>query len=195
MNTTIELKQSPTTIWIKKGTKNMLDSLGERKDTYDDIIRSLIKESENLKRQLELYKPKSENRIKISSKNLRKSRLAINKGEYIDFLYNMPKHPVDQDFRFKIHYTKVVQNNKEIKVHKKTNIFDKSHKDNIEMAKDYLKIVEKIIRQHIDPMFKIDNKRMLDLEWWKRMFKNLGLSNKAYEEDIEFELIKLGIMP
>ena len=56
-------------------------------------------------------------------------------------------------------------------------------------------IIEKILKQHIDPLFKIDNKHMLDLEWWKRMFKNLGLSSMSFQEDIEFELTKMGIMP
>ena len=45
MKESIELNQEPTTIWIKKGTKRMLDEMGERKDTYDDILRRLIEQS------------------------------------------------------------------------------------------------------------------------------------------------------
>lgn len=43
MKDSIELDQEPTTIWLKKGTKRLLDELGARRDTYDDIIRRLIR--------------------------------------------------------------------------------------------------------------------------------------------------------
>jgi len=178
----IELKQEPTTIWIKKGTKKMLDSIGERRDTYDDIITRLINENENLKQELGVSKPKT-----------RSSTITLKKeddiGERkIDFIYHVPARPLDKEFRLKITYTKVMYNNKEIKIYKE-------YADRKVRAKDYLSIVEKIIHKHISELFKINQKHILDLDWWKRMFKNIGLSEKSYESDIVHELIKMGIVP
>jgi hypothetical protein len=184
----VELKQSPTTIWLKKGTKNLLDSLGQRKDTYDDIIRALVRENQRLKKQLDSLEPAPKNRLKISSQNIKKGRLQIEKGHYIEYVYNLPKLPFDDGFAFDVNYTKVVCNFIEVPKYEK-------YSNAYEMAKDYLKIIEQIIKQNMDPLFKIELKMMLDLEWWKRMFKNLGLPENSFNEDIRQGLIKLGFAP
>ncbi|MDP2749342.1 MAG: hypothetical protein Q8O89_00745 [Nanoarchaeota archaeon] len=187
----IELKQYPTTILIKKGTKKMLDAFGERRDSYDDIVRKLMKENEQLKYALAGYRENkevnNENRLKISHSNTRKSKFTLRQG-YIDFTYDAPQMPLDKDFRFNITCTKMVLNNKELKQ-------NENYDSKIEMAKNHLRIIEKLIKLHIDPLFKINTKHIFDLDWWERMFNNLGLSKESYKCDIELELIKRGIMP
>lgn len=188
-NGVVELKQSPTTIWIKKGTKTLLDSLGERKDTYDDIIRALVKKVEALKKEKELNQQcVSENTLKISNKNTRKSNFRFENG-FIEYTYNVPQLPLSEDFSFNVYYARIVfKSNEQI-------LNTKEYKDSLGRAKDYLRIIEQIIKQHIDPLFNIDEKHMFDFSWWERMFKNLGLPHESYKEDIEFGLIKLGFAP
>ncbi len=196
MKKTIELKQTPTTVWIKKGTKELLDSLGSRKDTYDDIIRRLVKENEAMKQALqdmqkdigETENQVNRNRIKISRNKTRHSEFVVSNTERIEYTYEQPPSPLDEDYRLDIIYTKVIFKNKALNR-------GEDYKDHIEMTKDYLRIVEHIIKLHIDPLFKIDEKHMFDLSWWKRMFENSGLSHTAYQSDIELALIKRGIVP
>jgi len=182
-NSTIELKQSNTTISIKRGTKAMLDELAARRDSYDDVIKSLI-------RKVKQEEPKPDasptNVLKISQQNQRKSALRVSNSERIEFVYQAPKLPLDKDYRFMVTYTKVIYKNKEAKGY---------YKNTIEMAYDYLRIIEMIIQKNIDPMFRIDKKHLLDLNWWRRMFTNLGLSYETYKNDIEYELIKRGVVP
>ena len=49
---TESLNLSKTTVTIKRGTKTLLDTLGTRQDSYDDIIRKLIKENKEFRNQL-----------------------------------------------------------------------------------------------------------------------------------------------
>lgn len=188
----IELKQYPTTILVKKGTKKMLDAFGERRDSYDDILRKLMNENEQLKLALagsqKNEEANGENRLKISHANIRKSKFILGNKSSIDFSYNVPQKPLDNDFRFNITYIKVEFNSKEFKP-------NENYGGKIEMADHYLRIIEQLIKQHIDHLFKINSKHLFDLDWWERMFKNLGLSRDAYKTDIEMELIKRGVMP
>lgn len=39
----MEEKEDKTTIWISRKTKKLLDSIGNKGDTYEDIILRLIK--------------------------------------------------------------------------------------------------------------------------------------------------------
>ena len=86
--TPIELKQTNTTIAIKRGTKVMLDNLGSRSDTYDEIIRKLIRaysyqEEESSRKGYQISEPK--NRIQVSYEPVKKSIIYLNNGERISF--------------------------------------------------------------------------------------------------------------
>jgi len=167
----IELKQEPTTIWIKKGTKQMLDALGGRKDSYDDIIRRLIQQIHN---QETTTRP--DNYIQISNDQSTHSSIII-ENKKIEFKYNIPKKPLSESFKLSITETNIQE-----------------YTDKKEMAEDYLRIIEKIIKQHLDPVFKIDKKHILDLDWWERMFTTVGLTKYSFEQDIQMELLKMGII-
>ncbi|MFH1175052.1 MAG: hypothetical protein V1725_08030 [archaeon] len=184
MKKPLVLKEEPTTIRLKKGTKQLLESLGDRNDSFDDIIRKLIRQVQH---QTNNEAPEIENRLKISHKDTTSSSLLIDGGR-IDFAYSVPRPPLDPDFRLRVTCTKLVYKGKERKIYEE-------YTDRKIMAEHYLRIIEQIIHQHIDPLFKIDEKHVLDLDWWKRQFKNLGFPDRAYETDVEFELIKLGVHP
>jgi len=186
----IEFKLAPTTISIKRGTKKELDKIALRRDSYDDVIRRLIKISELYEKIPEKY-TKDINRFMILNEEDRASTMLLDDEGMIEFCYKVPILPIRADFRFMITYTKVVYKNKERKIYE---IYrGKTEKDRREVAKDYLRIVEKVIRQTIDPLFVIIEKHILDLDWWERQFRNLGLPHGAFKADIEFELLKLGI--
>ena len=64
-----DLRKKQTTIWIKKGTKDELDSCGSRKDSYDDIIKNLLIQTSQLKQKLEQLEksiPREDSRVFLS---------------------------------------------------------------------------------------------------------------------------------
>lgn len=180
MKDAVELQLQPTTLWVKKGTKDLLDEFGERKDTYDDIIKKLV----TLARQYQ--EVAAENRLTISDEKKRAS-VSLFGDSRIEYVYAVPPVPIPAEFRFRITYTKIVNKGVERKV-------SEQYADAKTMAKEYLGILADIIKTHVDPLFRIQEKHIWDLAWWKRKLHNLGL-DRAYEHDVEFELIKLGIHP
>lgn len=184
----IEFKLGPTTIQIRRGTKQILDTLGQRRDSYDDIIKKLIKDSDelaDLKEKMEKTRPL--NRISVTNADISSSILHIEGGS-IEFSYFRPVLPMDFDFRLRINYSKIVYNKREYRP------FD-DYKDLKGMAEDYLRIIELIIRKHIDSNFRIDKKHLFDFDWWKRKLDNMGFPQLVFSEDIELELVKKGIVP
>lgn len=191
MKDSIELDQEPTTIWLKKGTKRLLDELGARRDTYDDIIQRLIGQSRHKESGIE-----AENRLIIGDERTQKSSILLDNGR-IDYVYTVPQKPIRPDFRFRISYLKVLRRGKEYRPHENyRKEGSKDMKASIgELAKDYLRIVEQVIRTTVDQRFRIDEKRILDLDWWKRKLNIIGLPDTVFEEDIKLELLKLGVHP
>jgi hypothetical protein len=157
-----------------------LDSLGTRQDSYDDIIRKLIKENKEFRKEFSKF-PEQLNKITLL--NLKRKKSAFNFNDYkIFFDYNLPQKPLD-GFYFDIQITKNGESLKEM--------LD----DPIYFAKIYFKILEKLLRQHIDPLFKLNEKKILNLEWWKQKLSNLGFSTETYKRDIEDKLIEFGVTP
>lgn len=187
MKSTITLKLRDTTIALKKGTKDLLDSLGSKKESYDEIIRKLIRENYDLNTTLEKLAPKEPSNKLFISQLKRKSSSENIKNKKIFFSYNLPKKPLKY-FRFNIIYSKIIIENIETK-----SVDD--YAIPLEMAEDYLKIYEKLLKAEIDPLFKMDLRRKLDLNWWKQKIISLGLSRDAYKSDVEEKLIHFGILP
>jgi len=187
MKSTITLKLRGTTIALKKGTKDLLDSLGSKKESYDEIIRKIIRENHDLNKTLEKLAPKeSPNKLFISQ--LKRKSLSENiNNKKIFFSYNVPKKPLKY-FKFNIIYKKIITENIE------TKSVD-NYSTPLEMAEDYLKIYEKLIKAEIDPLFKMDLRRKLDLNWWEQKIIFMGLSRDTYKSDIEEKLIHFGVLP
>ncbi|MBI5390273.1 hypothetical protein HZB02_02190 [Candidatus Woesearchaeota archaeon] len=201
-NPPLELKQMRTTLWIKKGTKKKLDEIGERKDTYDDILLKLLRENTALKQtviQLETQRKtltsdayivhKPLNRLTLSEKNEKIATLLVPKGTTsleFTFSYQVPTLPLSPDYRFGITILSEKSGGKEV--------LDAGSRAT-EKAKTYMHMIEKIIRLHVNDLFILDEKHILDPDWWKRKLTNLGFSELTYEEDIEREWIKMGIIP
>jgi hypothetical protein len=183
-NESVELRLSNTNISLKRGTKKLLDELGTRKDSYDDIIRKLIKENQRLKSLVE-QESLNINKLKISKVETKETSITLPNWK-IFFQHDIPQKPLGE-FRFNIIYTKILTKKGEMPL---TNFGDALH-----MAESYLRIYEKLVRTYIDPLFKISKRHVFDLEWWKRKLLNLGFSNKTYKEDIENKLIQLGVLP
>ena len=149
-----------------------MDSYGSRKDSYDDIIKKILIENNQLKQklaQIEETLPKAKNILSV--KEDIRQELQISKTA---FIYTPPPKITDETYRMNIST-------------------DKKYKDSLEKLKDYLKAVELIIKKHINPLFKIENP--LDLQEWRRLFKINGLSERTLKHDIEEEFIKSGIIP
>lgn len=182
-NETKSLNLSQTTITIKRGTKTLLDSLGTRQDSYDDIIRKLINENKEFRNELSKF-PEQLNKITIS--NLKRKKSTFSFEDYkIFFEYNLPVKPLD-GFYFDIQITKITKNEESSK-----EIFN----DPIHFAKAYFEILGKLLKQHIDPLFKLNEKKILNLEWWKQKLHNLGFTKETYTRDIENKLIEFGVTP
>lgn len=181
----IELKLRPTSITIKKGTKDLLDLLGTKNESYDDVIRRLVRELHDYEGQLKKLPAKNLNKAYFSTLKRKSSSLPLDTKK-IFFEHNIPQKPLDY-FRFDIYYTKIVIENSETAIDRYANP--------LEMAEDYLHIYEKLLKTYIDPLFKVDSRRLLSLEWWKQKIISLGLSIDTYESDIEEKLIHLGVLP
>jgi hypothetical protein len=186
----VELKQSLTTIAIKRGTKKLLDDIGEKRDSYDDIITKLIAERNALAHNINTEE--SINRIQISTIETRTATY-YNKedDEKIVFNYNLPKKPLvtnPSTFRFMITYFEITYKGKS------ESILQEYQTNRAKKAETYLRIVELVIKQTINPLFKIDKRHILDLDWWERKFKSLGIPESSFEYDIKFELLKLGFV-
>ena len=180
----IELRRGSTTIGVKRDTKKLLDSVGIRGDSYDDIIRRLIREHG---RYLALIKESPPfNKVRISSVNTKESVLLLD-GEKLHYVFNVPATSSNEDYRMDIFITKTVLASGEA--------FgpDQKRADSLHRAKSYLRIVEQILQHYFDPLFRIDEKRVWDLSWWERKFNNLGLT--SYGTDIEEKLLQYGVFP
>lgn len=181
----IELKLSNTTITIKRGIKKQLDDLGRRKESYNDIIRKLISDNKILINKLNKIKSNDTLPVnKLTLRDLKRKKSYFNyKGEIIRYSYNMPNRPLS-GFIFDIH----------IDDYKKVELI-KSDTNYPTIFYLYLLIVEKLLRQYIDPLFKINKKRLLDLVWWQNQLVNLGFDEETYQDDIENKLTEFGVMP
>ncbi len=181
----IELKLSTTTIGIKRGTKKKLDSLGSRKETYDDIIRKIIHDNRILRDEIDRCKPENielKNRIVFRDFKRKNSSFSY-RGILIHYSYNIPNKPLI-GFSFDVH----IKNLHELEL---TNVKSKYPP----ALKLYLYIYGKLLRQYIDPLFKVNTNRLLDLTWWNTQLDNLGFNQDTYRSDIEDKLIDFGVMP
>lgn len=178
----VELRLSPTSITVKRGTKRLLDSLGSKRESYDEIIRRLVRENKQLRSQLP--EPVVANRLKISSYK-RKSLSQSFGDRKLFFEFTVPGKDL-LDFRFDIHYTKVIGG--------ESAALDR-YAAPLEMAKDYLSIIERLLKAYIDPLFRVDQRRLLDLDWWRQRLRGLGFSEETYRVDIEEKLIHMGVLP
>lgn len=189
---TINLKERTVNVALKANTKKELDAIGAKKDSYDDIIRKLIRKyyqkvateiNEDMNRIILRKKPKRKiNSIKIDE-------------IIIKYSFNIPQKNQLQEYEFNIKYENVRRNNKE------TNI-DYTQSP-IEKILDYARIIEKIIQGHIDPLFKLERinfekydektfRSLFDLNWWERKFEIAGLSKNTFREDIKEKFIEFG---
>jgi len=186
----IDLRQKPTTIWIKKGTKDELDSHGSRKDSYDDIIKNLLIQNNQLKQKLEQLEnsiPKAKNVLEIRENIQREMTLTLGKNTFLVFTYNSAPKIIDKNYRMGINISCIQKGNKKIKP-------KNYYSSNTEKLKDYLKAVEAVIKTQINPLFKIEEKKLLDIQEWKRLLKNNGLSERTFNDDIKEEFIKSGLI-
>ena len=97
-----DLRQKPTTIWIKKGTKDELDSYGSRRDTYDDIIKNLLIQNSQLKQRIEQLQesmPKARNVISIQENRRNELTLTLDKNLYLVFSYTLHPKIIDENYR------------------------------------------------------------------------------------------------
>jgi hypothetical protein len=188
-NKNISLKLRSTTITLKAGTKKELDALALKKESYDDVIRKLIRENYELNQQLKEFSKhiiKSPNKLYFSSIKTKNSSYNIG-NKKIFFRFNIPKKPLEY-FRFNITYEAIIFNDIEIK-----NLYN--YDKPLEMMRDYLRIYENLIQSYIDPLFKIDQRKILDLAWWEEKFKSLGFSNDTFTSDIKEKLLNFGVLP
>lgn len=182
----INLKERNINVAIKADTKDALDKLGSRRDSYDDIIRKIIRVYYQ-KQDLEEH---NKNLIKVTDAFKRK-KATIGFGDVeIEYSFNIPRFKELSDYDFNIHYYKVLVKDKEV-----SDIYDYSDSPE-ELAKDYLKIIERIIQLYIDPIFKIrrNNRNLLDLSWWERKFNSLGLSYDTFKKDVKDRLVHFGVV-
>lgn len=178
------LKLRQTTITVKYGTKRELDNLASRRDSYDDVIRKLIRENHELNEQLKGIKTNFPNKMYFSS--IKRKTNSINIGnKKIFFEHNIPKKPLSY-FRFDITYKKIIISDTEVNL--------STYGLPLEMAEDYLLIYEKLLKSYIDPLFKLDkNRKLFDLDWWERKLKVVGLSYETFVSDIKEKLISFGV--
>lgn len=185
-----DLRQKPTTIWIKKGTKDELDSYGSRKDTYDDIIKNLLIQNNQLKQKLEQLEqsiPRAKNIFRITENKRREITLTLEKNTYLVFSYTPPPKIIDENYRMNLNIIYIQKAGKKIKP-------SNYYKDSIKKLKHYLRAVEAIIKAQINPLFKIEEEKLLDIHEWGRLFKNNSLSERTLKNDIEDEFIKAGLI-
>ena len=186
----LELSTSKTTISIQRGTKKILDDLGMRNESYDDIIRRILKEKNKLEEELQNL---SKNQPQLLNK-IRIKNLEIKEGTYageeykIFYQYNLPQKPLNE-FHFNIIIKKIIKGRKEIKI---KNLDEKEKK---ELAKTYLKLYAKLIKTYIDKLFRLQERQLFNLEWWKRKLLSTGLVEETYKKDIEEKLLELGVKP
>lgn len=186
----IDLRQKPTTIWIKKGTKDELDSYGSRKDSYDDIIKKLLIENSQLKQKMEQLQqslPKAKNILSITENKRMEMTISLGDSLFLTFSYAPPPQIIDESYRINIHFNYIQARSKKIKP-------GDYYKNPSERLKHYLRSVEAVIKTQINPLFKIDEERLFDIQEWKRLFANNGLSNTAFKSDIVDEFIKSGMI-
>ena len=183
MKDDFDLKHRKINIVLNASTKQELDELGSRRDSYDDIIRKLI-------RQYYLNQGKTTapaNYLKITEHKRKKAAISFGKVK-ISYSFNIPQNYQERGYFFDITYTKIVKDGEALN-------FNNKYAPPKEMALNYLKIVERIVQKYVDPLFRINkqNRNVFDLSWWQRKFNNLNLTDELFKRDIEDKLINFGV--
>lgn len=184
MDELIKLKERIINVALKADTKKELDKIGSKRDSYDDVIRKLIHiYYQQASKQLD----EDRNRILLIKKLKRKeSTISVN-GVKVKYTHNIPSNEGLTNYTFDIECPKLFKKENKLILIKQTNLA-------IGKILIYTKIIEKIIQTHIDPLFRLEknNRNRLNLTWWDRKLKNLGLSHDTFKRDIEEKFILLG---
>jgi predicted CopG family antitoxin len=189
----IELKRRTINIALKADTKKELDKLSSsRRDSYDDIIRRLIRKH-NQHANIEMNT--NQNKIILLNKLKRREGTIKIDEIKIKYSFNIPQKEGLSNYTFDIHYIEVLKNNK---------LVSKEYtQSSLKRVQDYAKIIEKTIQTYIDPIFKLEKinfekydeetyRNIFNLDWWERKFKNAGLNYECFKQDIKEKFIKLG---
>ena len=176
----------PTTITLKLGTKQRLDELGGKNDTYEDIIIRLINENRNLRSEvdellslLEKLDVKNRNLLEISTVNRHYNALPFTEGVHIRFSYDIPGVNRYQVRSFNIRIEEVIRRDSILK-----NIEELTD-DSRSIALIHFWLVFKIIRDEFDPMIEAPKrKNIIDPVFWANIWKKIGLSVESYNTDV-----------
>lgn len=160
-----------TTLSVSMRTKNDLKKL-KGGLSYDEYIRSLIRNQNKTEFIV------NSNMLNIETFERRKELFRENDLQIL-FSYNQFIKN-SENFRFDIKIENVRINGKEILIENYLS-GEYNHYDH------YFKMLEIAIRKEIEPMFnfkKYGRNDYLDYLAWKHNFTLLGLSNKAFDEDV-----------
>jgi hypothetical protein len=159
-----------TSLSVSMRTKNDLKKL-KGGLSYDDYIRSLIRNQS---------KTGSFNNSNMISYEKFERRKELFRENDLQILFSYNEFKDSQNFRFDIKIETVRIDGKEI------SIKDYVSKDYNHYG-HYFQMLEIAIRKEIEPMFnfkKYGRNDYMDYLAWKHNFTLLGLSNKAFEEDV-----------
>lgn len=159
-----------TSLSVSMRTKNDLKKL-KGGLSYDEYIRSIIRNQN---------KPESFKNSNMISYDKFERRKELFRENDLQILFSYNGFKDSENFRFDIKIENVRINGKEISM-------DDYLKGNYNHYNHYFEMLEIAIRKEIEPMFnfkKYGRNDYMDYLSWKHNFTLLGLSNKAFEEDV-----------
>jgi hypothetical protein len=168
------LDKIKTTITLSLGTKNRLRDL-KGSQSYEEFINYLMRQRNKLAH-------KNENQIEIQEFNRTKGICSFGRFKVL-FSYNKPNNSLSHIFDIKIE--SIRDAGSLISFQEFVNKYSAgkwgySLKTEYEA---YFQLLITIIHKEIDTLFK-HNGRFEDYYSWAEEFKNLGLSEKSYQEDV-----------
>ncbi len=182
-----------TSIGVRMATKYLILDHSLPGESLEDTIVRLVKTHDRLNREKEelvdlinrndIIEP---NVISASSIERGVDSIEFNGGMIVHYSYNIPSKEalINDEYRMEVQIEKVFQDGLKGTI----DIGSVSEK---ELMNIHFHMVEKIINEHFDKAFKIqDNLNLFDYRYWKRVFFRVGLPESSYLTDVLSRIIE-----
>jgi hypothetical protein len=175
-----------TSLTLKLGTKDRLQNLAHKGESFDDVINRLIRTNEIMEERIKEYEALLEkenllrtNRLEISRSERGIGSVRLSDGSVVQFSYNKPTNVLDDEYSMDISIDEMIGNKgPQFSV-------EDLKKDVKKHSQIYFRCVEQVIVRQFDRSFAIPlNKNVIDPSYWQKVWDRVGLSGRSYMSDI-----------
>jgi len=177
-------EKAMTSIRVKLSTRNLVRERSLPGESMDDIIVRIINENDKRSKEIDYLRKLLENHnivepnvISVHSQVRTKDTIGPINSILIVFSYNIPQKG-NNDYIIDIMVERVIKDEKTIS-------FDDLNLGVKDRNRIYFQMVERVINEYFDRGFSLQlNRNLMDEEYWKKVWKRVGLSDTSFMNDI-----------